>query len=364
MTLDMATALRDLGHDVEVAFMERSKRFFMSFERMAYEHFPATVLRSFRPVFIGFHTWNWGRAWRQHLASFDAAVVVCGSPYIAFPFLRSSTPLYVWAAVTLKEDLKGKYERFRLINRIAYRLWLPYVYMQERTVVRECRRLWALSQSSMRDFEAMVNRELPCDSVLMAPIDTDLFCPSREAAGNTPAELAVLFTGRYNDGRKDVATLIRAFGIVHHHIVESKLVLIGSPSPSGEILSMVSDLGLCDAVEFLPWVDRAELVKHYQSAKVFVIPSRQEGLCISGLEAMACGLPVVSTACGGPESYVRDGKNGFLVPVKDHEVMAKVLMRILSDEATRRTLSSAARKFVLDHCSIDAFKAKAAEVAE
>ena len=78
---------------------------------------------------------------------------------------------------------------------------------------------------------------------------------------------------------------------------------------------------------------------------------------------MACGLPVISTACGGPESYVQDGKNGFLVPVKDHEAMSKALTRVLSDEAMRRTLSNAARKFVLDHCGVDSFKAKVAEIS-
>jgi len=364
MTVDMATTLQALGHDIEVAFLKRSKRLSMSLERVEYEGFPATLLESFRPVFIGFHTWNWGKAWRQHLAGFDAVVVVCGSPYIAFPFLRSGKPLYVWAAVTLKEDLKGKYERFRLINKIAYRLWLPYLYKQERTVICESRRLWALSQPSMRDFEAMAGSERPRTSVLMAPIDTDLFRPLNDTAENAPAELAVLFTGRYSDGRKDIATLIRAFAITHRQIPKSKLVLIGPPEPSSKMPSMVSDFGLCGAVEFLPWVDRVGLVKYYQSAKVFAISSRQEGLCISGLEAMACGLPVVSTACGGPESYVQDGKNGFLVPVKDHEAMSKALARILSDEAIQRAQSNAARKFVLDHCGVGAFKAKVAEIAE
>ncbi len=358
MTLDMALALRALGHDIEVNFMERSMRFSMSLERTTYEGLPSTALKSFRPAFIGFHTWNWGKAWQQHLAGFDAVVVVCGSPYIAFPFLYSGTPLYVWAAVTLKEDLKGKYERFRLINRIAYRLWLPYIYKQEKAVVRECTHLWALSQPTMRDFEAMGGRERPRGSVLTPPIDTNLFCPPEDP----PSELAVLFTGRYNDGRKDIATLISAFAIAHHHIPESKLVLTGPPSPSDKIPALVSDFGLCDAVEFLPWVDRAELVKHYQSARVFAIPSRQEGLCISGLEAMACGLPVVSTACGGPESYVQNGKNGFLVPVRDHEAMGKALVRILADETTRRAQSSAARKFVLNHCGVNTFKSKVAEV--
>ena len=47
---------------------------------------------------------------------------------------------------------------------------------------------------------------------------------------------------------------------------------------------------------------------------LFVIPSHQEGLCISALEAMACGVPVVSTRCGGPEDFVLPDRTGLLVP--------------------------------------------------
>lgn len=360
MTSDMAAALHGLGHNVEIVFMERARHVSMSFERTSPKGFPATALRSFRPVFIGCHTWNWGKAWLRYLAGFDAAVVVCGSPYIAFPFLPSRTPLYVWSAVTMKEDLKGRSEKFGLIKKLAYSAAVPSIFRQERAVVRGCRRLWALSKPTMRDFQAIGGYDGLPVSVLTPPIDGDLFCPPEHpASGHT-----ILFTGRYNDGRKDVATLVKAFSIVHRHIAESKLVLIGAGPPSREISLLILALGLNDAVELLPAVNRTDLIRHYQAARVFAIPSKQEGLCISGLEAMACGLPVVSTACGGPESYVQDGKNGFLIPLSDYETMAKALLRVLSDEATRSSLSSAARKFVLDHCGVDTFKAKVAEVAD
>lgn len=358
MSSDMAIALRDLGHEIEIVFMEKTRRLRIFFEPTSRIGFPATALQSFRSTFIGFHTWNWGKAWRQYVAGFDVVVVVCGSPYIAFPFLRSGKPLYVWAAVTLKEDLKGRFEKFGTFKKVAYRAALFSLYRQERTVVRECNCLWALSEPTMRDFEAMMGCKEPRISVLTAPIDTGLFRPPEKPyPGHT-----ILFTGRYNDRRKDVATLIKAFSIVRRQIAESKLVLIGEGPPLDKIVSLVSCLGLSDAVEFLPAVARVDLVRHYQAAKVFAIPSKQEGLCISGLEAMACGLPVVSTACGGPESYIHDGTNGFLVPIKDHEGMGKALWRVLSDETAWQAQSNAARKFVVDNCGIDAFITKVAAV--
>ena len=65
-----------------------------------------------------------------------------------------------------------------------------------------------------------------------------------------------------------------------------------------------------------------------RSLDLFVVPSHQEGLCISALEAMACGCPVVSTHCGGPEEFVLDGETGFLVN-PDPAEMADATRRIL-----------------------------------
>ena len=74
---------------------------------------------------------------------------------------------------------------------------------------------------------------------------------------------------------------------------------------------------------------------------LFVIPSHQEGLCIAALEAMACGVPVVSTRCGGPEDFVIPGQTGELVP-HESEAMASAIARICKDESLRHQLSKGA----------------------
>jgi len=69
---------------------------------------------------------------------------------------------------------------------------------------------------------------------------------------------------------------------------------------------------------------------------VFTLPSDYEGFPYVLLEAMAEGLPVVSTRVGGSEDAILDGENGFIVPVGDPEAMAGALGRLLSDESLRR----------------------------
>ena len=66
-----------------------------------------------------------------------------------------------------------------------------------------------------------------------------------------------------------------------------------------------------------------------------------------GLEAAACGCPVVSTRCGGPEDYVKDGYNGYLVDVGDAEGMAERLIQLLSfDDARWAEISAASSQYV------------------
>jgi len=360
MVIDMAEALTTLGHKVEIALFEKSKHICTTYEPITCEKFPAALFKSFRASCILLHNLDWGKKWHQYLEKFDAAVVVCGSPYSAFMFLQADAPVYVWAAVTMKEDLKGRYEVFNTMKKIIYRIILPLIYAQERAVVKDSTHLWALSNPTMQDFQNIIEKTHSSMSVLLPRIDTAYFCPPKQP----PSDPTILFTGRYNDGRKDISVLIRALSIIRRHIPAAKLILIGEDMPAERISFLIHHLGLSDAVEILPPMERRKLREYYQSAQAFAIPSRQEGLCISGVEAMSCGVPVVSTMCGGPESYVEDGKSGFLVPVHDHATMAERLRQILSDRSLSNELSNNARRFVLEHCGLSAFEESISEVIQ
>jgi glycosyltransferase involved in cell wall biosynthesis len=84
-----------------------------------------------------------------------------------------------------------------------------------------------------------------------------------------------------------------------------------------------------------------------QTLDVFVLPSHQEGLCIAALEAMACGVPVVSTRCGGPEEFVIPGDTGSLAGSDPNEI-SEAVAAILTDRGLRAKLSASARRLVED----------------
>jgi glycosyltransferase involved in cell wall biosynthesis len=127
-----------------------------------------------------------------------------------------------------------------------------------------------------------------------------------------------------------------------------KLVLAGLTAPTASDLCLAQELGIEDKIELRIDIPRDQLLELYQGATVLMLSSDEEGLGMVLLEAMACGLPVVATRCGGPETVVDDGKSGFLTPVRDAEAMAAAVRQLLlapSSHPLDRCAADRARRF-------------------
>ncbi|MGH9067625.1 MAG: glycosyltransferase [Acidimicrobiales bacterium] len=126
------------------------------------------------------------------------------------------------------------------------------------------------------------------------------------------------------------------------------LVVIGGPSgPQGEdelarLHALVEDLGLGQAVRFVPPQPHELLSTWYRAMDVCVVPSRSESFGLVALEAAACGTPVVASAVGGLSTLVADGRTGFLVDERHPGVFAERMAQVLVDPARARAMSGAA----------------------
>ncbi len=125
-----------------------------------------------------------------------------------------------------------------------------------------------------------------------------------------------------------------------------QLAVVGSGPMEGEWRSLASELGLLERVHFLGEVSDAELPAHYQAADLFVLPAceRSEAYGLVQVEAMASGLPVISTELGTGTSFVNQhGQTGLVVPPREPAALAAACRVLLADPERRRRLGEQAR---------------------
>jgi glycosyltransferase involved in cell wall biosynthesis len=158
----------------------------------------------------------------------------------------------------------------------------------------------------------------------------------------------MIMVARFNE-QKDQATLLRAIARLKHHSLH--LNLAGSGPSFETCKALAVELGISDRLSFLG--DRRDVPELLQQSQVFILSTHYEGLPISILEAMRCGLPVIGSSVNGIPEEVEQGQTGFVVPPRDPEALAKALDRILSSSELRISMGIAAkakfeREFTID----------------
>lgn len=177
-------------------------------------------------------------------------------------------------------------------------------------------------------------RELGARGLRVIPngVDCELFRPGSRRPGEGGWRL--LYVGRF-DAAKGLGVLLEALALLRQRRGDISLKLVGGSSATGTeapFREQVARLGLGDCVEFAAEVPWAEVPRQMGEADVFVLPSFSEGLPLVLVEALACGLPLVATRCGGPEELVRPGL-GQLVGVREVEGLARGIEAVLDHYA-------------------------------
>ncbi len=153
----------------------------------------------------------------------------------------------------------------------------------------------------------------------------------------------VITVGRIDDN-KNQRMLIDAFAKVWNEHQDWKLTLYGDGPMMDELQEYVKTL---DSVEVIAFPGRTNNVADkIAKSGIFVLCSDTEGMPNTLLEAMALGIPSISTdcPCGGPKDIIEDGVNGLLVPVRDTEALRKALLKYMDDEAFAVRVSGEASK--------------------
>ena len=138
----------------------------------------------------------------------------------------------------------------------------------------------------------------------------------------------------------DIATALRAFARVRETYPRARLSVAGEGPEQESLAALADSLGIAASVCFTGRLDHEQVAALYREADVMVNPSRADNMPNSVLEALASGLPVVSTRVGGVPHIVRDGASALLVDVGDWQAMTDAILRILRDEQFAASLAS------------------------
>jgi glycosyltransferase involved in cell wall biosynthesis len=189
-------------------------------------------------------------------------------------------------------------------------------------------------------------------SVIHNAIDTDVWSPRyatptlKEELGLEQAYPVIGYVGRIMP-EKDLETWIRAAALVAQRYPEAQFVLVGEGRDGctlAQLQRLATELGIAKRVYFPGY--RTDLLPVYGSFDLFMLSSRREGLPNSILEAMAVGLPVVTTDVAGTKELVVNGETGFVIPQQDVSGLAEALNTLLYDHDLQSRMGQAGRRRV------------------
>ena len=275
-------------------------------------------------------------------------LAVSGNALCALPFLHTKVPFLAWIATPWEADRRDRIRKLIIPRRILDTVVnTPVLRRLENRILNAPQgKILSLSKYTSKELEDLCDKQIR--DVMYMPVDTSLFHPDY----NRTNKWRIGFSGRYCDPRKNVELLLGATRILLNHGYSVELVLVGEKK-SEKLIPMIREYGIAANVSCLVHMSPNDLAQVLQTFDVFAIPSHQEGLCIAALEAMACGVPVVSTRCGGPEDYVKPGLTGELVEENTADAFAQMIKNLCMNRERRHQLSIASVDWIQKYASKD-----------
>lgn len=248
-------------------------------------------------------------------------------------------------------------------NRVVRRIHAMVRNWIEGRVLSRSNRIVALSrytQEKLRRAHGISNDRV---EVVPGGVDLTRFCPAGDKAAARrelliPEDRYILLTVRNLVPRMGLDRLVHAMQEVATKIPQTLLVIGGHGPLHNELLALVNRLGLQNHVRLDGFIPEEALVRYYQMADLFVLPSRDlEGFGMVTLEALACGLPVLGTPVGGTREILTHWDASFLLSDGRPQTMTRGIIdchrRLDARDGEAAAISRRCREFVENHYSWD-----------
>jgi glycosyltransferase involved in cell wall biosynthesis len=219
-------------------------------------------------------------------------------------------------------------------EKMKQRRWYSFIGMQKR-VAGSLSHIITVSKSARNDILRDYN--IPAARFRIVPngINTELFYPIPEIERE---KNRIIVTNSADTPLKGLYFLLQAVAEVSR-TQAVRLTVVGAPKKNGDILRLIRQLDIGRLVHFTGRIDEREFARHYAKSTVAVVPSVYEGFGLPVGEAMACGVPVISTTGGALPEVVSHA--GLLVPPADSAALAGAIRDLLSNPARAKELGKA-----------------------
>lgn len=244
--------------------------------------------------------------------------------------------------ITVDRDLAVRAET-ALWKKAKHLRWYSFIGMQKR-VAPVFKRIITVSNLGRDDISREFRIPVERFSVVPNGIDTRLFHP-KPGVQREPGRLIV--TNSADIALKGLHILLHALALLAPTRPDLRLVVVGMPKKKSAILTLIRDLDLGQRVQFTGRIDQEDFVDHYARAWAAVVPSLYEGFGLPAGEAMACGVPVISTTGGALPEVVGDA--GLLVPPGNPHALAKAIAAVCDNPQWAQSLGRAGYERVMAH---------------
>ena len=260
---------------------------------------------------------------------------------VGFPVLST-----IHHPITVDRRLEIAHAR-TLWESFSMRRWYAFTKMQGR-VARRMNHIMTVSESSKVDIAADHKVDPEHIHVVPVGVDPEMFRP---VPGVRRVPGRIVTTASADVAMKGLKYLLEAVAKLRTER-NVELVIIGRPAEGSASADLFAELGLTDCVSWIHGVSDERIVELYSEAEVAVVPSLYEGFSLPAIEAMSCGVPLVTTTGGAlPEVAGSHGETCFQVPPGDSEALAAMLGTVLDQPDVRDRVGANGRQRVIDQWS-------------
>jgi glycosyltransferase involved in cell wall biosynthesis len=250
---------------------------------------------------------------------------------------------------------------------LARRLKVPYlltIHEHPGTCLRLrvdpalCRRVITVSESVRNELVDQLHFPSELVTVISSGVETE--APAGLPLPLEPGHVPVIGTASPLEAVKGIPYFLGAARHVLDVRSHVEFLVAGAGPEEANLRRMTRELGITEKVTFVPNI--RSFTDALAATDIFCLPSLQQGLGTTMLEAMALGRPVIATSVGGVASVIRDGETGLVVPPSNSGELAKKMIELLDNPPRARAIGNQARRLVVDEFNVATMVRKTADV--